>query len=347
VLVEQIPALVFIAYLERGISEAYVSPQIESALGYSQEEWLEDPIRWFERVHPDDKQRWSVDAAEMFLTGSPLKSAYRVIARNGRVVWFQCEVKMVRRPDGRPWFLHGVGFDISELKHTEAALHERTLALQNLSSRLLRMQDDEHRRIARELHDSLGQYLAALKMNLEMYRNSQAEAADAIYSEIEQITDRCISETRTLSHLLHPPLLDELGFAAAAKWYVEGFAKRSGIAVTLELPSNLERLPENAEVVLFRVLQEALTNIHRHATSPKAEIQLAISDVEISLQVRDHGQGIPAELLERIQKTGGAMGVGLSGMRERVSEMSGRLEISSDRQGTLVRVTIPISSKPE
>jgi len=100
-------------------------------------------------------------------------------------------------------------------------------------------------------------------------------------------------------------------------------------------------------VVLFRVLQEALTNIHRHATSPKAEIQLAISDVEISLQVRDHGQGIPAELLERIQKTGGAMGVGLSGMRERVSEMSGRLEISSDRQGTLVRVTIPISSKPE
>lgn len=347
VLVEQIPALVFIAYLEQGISEAYVSPQIESALGYSQEEWLEDPTRWYERVHPDDKQRWSEDAAEMFLTGKSLKSAYRVIARDGRVVWFQCEVKMVRRPDGRPWFLHGVGFDISELKQTEAALQERTLALQNLSSRLLRMQDDEHRRIARELHDSLGQYLAALKMNLDLYRRSDAAGADAIYSEIEQITDRCISETRTLSHLLHPPLLDELGFAAAAKWYVEGFAKRSGIHISLELPPALERLPDAAEVVLFRVLQEALTNIHRHSKSPQAEIQLGISDVEISLQVKDHGRGISSEMLERIQKTGGATGVGLSGMRERVSEMGGRLEISSDSQGTLVRVTVPVSFKPE
>ena len=347
VLVEQIPALVFIAYLEQGISEAYVSPQIESALGYSQEEWLEDPTRWYERVHPDDKQRWSEDAAEMFLTGKSLKSAYRVIARDGRVVWFQCEVKMVRRPDGRPWFLHGVGFDISELKQTEAALQERTLALQNLSSRLLRMQDDEHRRIARELHDSLGQYLAALKMNLDLYRRSDAAGADAIYSEIEQITDRCISETRTLSHLLHPPLLDELGFAAAAKWYVEGFAKRSGIHISLELPPALERLPDAAEVVLFRVLQEALTNIHRHSKSPQAEIHLGISDVEISLQVKDHGRGISSEMLERIQKTGGATGVGLSGMRERVSEMGGRLEISSDSQGTLVRVTVPVSFKPE
>ena len=347
VLVEQIPALVFIAYLEQGISEAYVSPQIESALGYSQEEWLEDPIRWYERVHPDDKQRWSADAAEMLLTGNSLKSAYRVIARDGRVVWFQCEVKMVRRPDGRPWFLHGVGFDISELKQTEAALQERTLALRNLSSRLLRMQDDEHRRIARELHDSLGQYLAALKMNLDLYRRSDAAGADAIYSEIEQITDRCISETRTLSHLLHPPLLDELGFAAAAKWYVEGFAKRSGIIISLGLPPTLERLPDTAEVLLFRVLQEALTNIHRHSKSQQAEIHLRISDVEISLSVRDHGHGISSELLERIQKTGGATGVGLSGMRERVSELGGRLEIFSDDQGTLVRVTVPASFRPE
>jgi signal transduction histidine kinase len=283
----------------------------------------------------------------MFLTGKSLKSAYRVIARDGRVVWFQCEVRMVRRPDGRPWFLHGVGFDISELKQAESALKDRTSALQNLSSRLLRMQDDEHRRIARELHDSLGQYLAALKMNLGLYRRSDPNAADAIYSEIEQITDRCISETRTLSHLLHPPLLDELGFAAAAKWYVEGFAKRSGIKVSLELPPSLERLPDGAELVLFRVLQEALTNIHRHSKSSSAEIHLRINDAEVSLQVRDHGHGIPIELLERIQKTGGETGVGLSGMRERVSEMGGRLEISSDSQGTLVHVTVPTSPKPE
>ena len=132
VLVEQIPALVFIAYLERGISEAYVSPQIESTLGYSQEEWLEDPIRWYERVHPDDKQRWSVEAAEMFLTGEPLKSAYRVIARDGRVVWFQCEVKMVRRPDGRPWAIQGVGFDITNLKESEQSLYQKNAQLELL-----------------------------------------------------------------------------------------------------------------------------------------------------------------------------------------------------------------------
>ena len=123
-LVEQIPAVVFMAYLDRGIGEAYVSPQIEAALGFSQEEWLEDPVRWYSHIHPDDKQRWSTEAAEMFLTGSSLRSAYRVVARDGRVIWFHCEAKMIRKPDGEPWFIHGVGFDITDLKRTEEALQE-------------------------------------------------------------------------------------------------------------------------------------------------------------------------------------------------------------------------------
>jgi PAS domain S-box-containing protein len=123
-LVEQIPAVVFMAYLDRGIGEAYVSPQIEAALGFSQEEWLEDPVRWYSHIHPDDKQRWSAEAAEMFLTGNPLRSAYRVVSRSGRVIWFHCEAKMIRKEDGEPWFIHGVGFDITDLKQTEAALQE-------------------------------------------------------------------------------------------------------------------------------------------------------------------------------------------------------------------------------
>ncbi len=121
-LVEQVPAVVFMAYLDRGIGEAYVSPRIEEAMGFSQSEWLEDPVRWYDHIHPEDQLRWSVEAAEMFLTGKPLRSAYRVLSRDGRLLWFQCEVKMVRRDDGRPWFIHGVGFDITELKQTEAAL---------------------------------------------------------------------------------------------------------------------------------------------------------------------------------------------------------------------------------
>jgi PAS domain S-box-containing protein len=123
-LVEQIPAVVFMAYLDRGSGEAYVSPQIETALGFSQEEWLEDPVRWYSHIHPDDKQRWSTEAAEMFLTGNPLRSAYRVVSRDGRVIWFHCEAKMIRKQDGEPWFIHGVGFDITDLKRTEEALQE-------------------------------------------------------------------------------------------------------------------------------------------------------------------------------------------------------------------------------
>ncbi len=121
-LVEQIPAVVFMAHLDQGIGEAYVSPQIEQSLGFSQEEWLEDPIRWYQQIHPEDKQRWSIEAAQMFLSGTPLRSAYRVIARDGRVVWFHCEAKMIRRKDGRPWFIHGIGFDITELKQVEEEL---------------------------------------------------------------------------------------------------------------------------------------------------------------------------------------------------------------------------------
>jgi PAS domain S-box-containing protein len=345
VLVEQVPAVVFIAYLERGISEVYVSPQIEAALGFSQAEWLEDPIRWYGQIHPDDKQRWSSDAAAMCLTGSPLKSAYRVMARDGRVVWFQCEVKMVRRPDGRPWFLHGIGFDISELKQTEEALQQSTAALRNHSARLIRSQDDENRRIARELHDSLGQYLVAIKMNLLALKGSEGNA-DAVLTEIDELLERSITETRTLSHLLHPPALDELGLAAAAKWYVEGFAKRSGIDVSIELPPRMDRLPDAIELTLFRVLQESLTNIHRHSGSPSAEIHFAITDAEVSLQIRDHGRGMPQDLLNRSQKSSGDSGIGLLGMRERVNELGASLEITSDTNGTVVSVTVPLNGKP-
>jgi PAS domain S-box-containing protein len=132
-LVEQIPAVIFMAHLDRGIGEAYVSPQIEASLGFSQEEWLEDPIRWYQQIHPDDKQRWSVEAAQMLVSGTALRSAYRVMARDGRVVWFQCEAKMIRRRNGRPWFIHGIAFDITGLKRTEEALQEE----RNVASAIL------------------------------------------------------------------------------------------------------------------------------------------------------------------------------------------------------------------
>lgn len=160
---------------------------------------------------------------------------------------------------------------------------------------------------------NLGQYLAALKMNFnQLLRDPTGETA--LRSECDEILERCISETRTLSYLLHPPLLDELGFVAAARWYVGGFASRSGIKVALDLPENTKRLPHDFEVVLFRILQESLTNIHRHSGSSVAEVSLQIDEAEVSLQIRDYGHGMPAQMLELFQKTGGETGIGLSGM---------------------------------
>jgi len=147
-LLDQMPAVVFMAYLDRGISEAYVSPQIEAALGYSREEWLEDPVRWYQHIHPDDKQRWSLEAAEMFLSGKPVRSAYRVIARDGRVIWFHCDARMMRREDGRPWFIHGVAFDISDLKRVEEELQEErnfVTAILDTVGALVVVLDDEGR----------------------------------------------------------------------------------------------------------------------------------------------------------------------------------------------------------
>lgn len=340
-LVEQIPAIVFMADLERGVSEAYVSPYIEATLGFSREEWLDDPIRWYYQIHPDDRERWNVEAAETLLAGRPFRSAYRVIARDGHTEWFRCEAKIVRHADGRPWFIQGIAFDITELKDTEAALQSRTVALQELSSNLIRLQDEERRRIARELHDNFGQYLVALKINMDQLRRYGFKENEKVWSDSEEVLQLCLSEVRTLSYLLHPPLLEEVGFVGAAEWLVEGFTERSGVEVKFEKPTSFQRLPPAIEVALYRILQEALSNIHRHSQSSTAVVYLGIQDEQVILEVSDQGKGMRTEVLDRFRQTGGNVGVGLSGMRERVSELGGSLKLHSNGQGTQLRVTIP------
>jgi signal transduction histidine kinase len=222
----------------------------------------------------------------------------------------------------------------------ESLVEERTIALRRLSVKLLRVQDEERRRIARELHDSLGQDLTAAKICIDML--SQEKKLDSPHlRDARSLVDRCISDTRTLSHLLHPPLLDEAGFVSAAKWYVEGFGQRSGIRTQLELPEQIHRLPIQMETALFRILQEALTNVHRHSGSRAVQVRVAVEKDNVILTVRDFGMGVPREVLDRFWKTGN-VGVGLAGIRERLKELGGVLEIESNLDGTLLRATIPL-----
>src|SRR5215469_10962206 len=215
-------------------------------------------------------------------------------------------------------------------------------ALRKLSGRLLGIQDQERRRIARELHDSLGQYLAGLKIAIEMLGNSPGpESRQALLAECSQILEKAIAETRTLSHLLHPPLLDEAGFASAASWFVTGFAQRSGIPVSLDLPEDMPRLSEAVEIALFRVLQESLNNVHRHSQAPSAEIKVEADAEQIAIEIRDHGRGLPRQVLQQVEGGGIKLGVGLAGMRERIRELGGIFEVTSE-QGTCVRATVPL-----
>ncbi len=228
----------------------------------------------------------------------------------------------------------------------ESALLQRTAALQNLTQRLLQTQDEERRKLARNLHDSTGQTLAALKISASLLQDSckQYPSTLRFLSEVVALADQAADEIRTMSYLLHPPLLDEVGLACAAEWYAEGFAKRSGIAVTLDLADNRERLPITTEIALFRVLQESLTNVHRHSGAARVTVRLLRRPECTILEIQDSGHGIPAERLARLREIGAEAGVGLAGMRERMNELNGKFELRSNRRGTIVRATVPQSA---
>jgi PAS domain S-box-containing protein len=290
--------------------------------------------------------------AELFSQIEPL---LRSVARTGEPV-LNHEVKgaVPSNPGAMGWWLKSlfpitkdgdtvtqmgiVVQDVTGLKRAETAVRR-------LSGRLLQIRDDERRRLARDLHDSLGQTLTAVKMNLSYLArdtSSLDERGKTAVTESKELIDESLKEVRTLSHLLHPPMLDDVGLVAAIRWFANGFSQRSSIQIDLNLPTDLPRLSVELETAIFRVVQESLTNVHRHSGSSTAAVSLKREDNQLHLLVVDQGRGIAPEQLASRQENA-SFGVGILGMRERLRQLSGEMEIMSGNQGTTIHVIIPLS----
>jgi PAS domain S-box-containing protein len=258
--------------------------------------------------------------------------------KDGSTVWTEVRTTFLRDSEGRPVSILGVTRDISARKAAEDSLRR-------ISGRILQMQDEERRRIARELHDTTAQSLAALAINLSVVKDSApslSPRALACLSESLGLAEQCAREIRTLSYLLHPPLLDEVGLASALLWYTEGFAQRSGIEIDLDVAPEVARLPGDVELTLYRVVQEGLANIHLHSGSKRARIRLEGRRDQIVLTVADEGRGIPPPILEGAGDYPAELGVGIAGMRERMRQLGGRLDISSSARGTTLTAILPV-----
>ncbi len=237
----------------------------------------------------------------------------------------------------------------------ESLVEKRTLALRKLSAKLMRVQDEERRRIARELHDGLGQLLAAAQINLDIALLHNVGKPSPILQETRKLVDSAVSSIRTMSYLLHPPLLDEAGFEAAAHWFIDGFAQRTEMEIRTNFShpdnqpaetSKIDRMPEVVELALFRALQEGLINAHRHSASQNVEVKFERQPDLASLAIQDFGCGLPQAVMERFQRTGTGSGVGLAGIRERVKELGGEFTICSSSAGTTLLSTVPLPRKP-
>jgi PAS domain S-box-containing protein len=303
----------------------------------------------FSRFYPAEdiragKPAWELDVATK---GGRFEDEGWRIRKDGSRFWANVIISAVRDQKGALLGFSKVTRDFTErmlaqksLEASRRKLQESEKSLRELSLHLLRTQDEERRRIGREIHDSLGQYLSVLKMKLDSMGSSPATAEEM--AECGNLVDECVKEVRTISYLLYPPMLEEMGLTSAIPWYLEGFSNRSGIKTSFHAAEDFGRLSRDVELVLFRVLQESLTNVQRHSGSKSAEIIISHTFDLVTMEVIDSGKGLPPAIVEQGNRDWmGSLGVGLRGMSERLRQLGGALEISSDESGTRVRATVP------
>ena len=309
---------------------------------------------WLDYVYPEDKEQAMTHWVRCVESGANYEAEYRMRSKGGVYRWFRARALPIRDDEGRIVKWYGTCSDIHDSKVLEQSIRDsatelekmvdlRTDELRRLSVRLMTMQDQERRRIARDLHDGLGQELAVAKMVLDRVLLQKSEQpVDAAWSQASTIVERAIQQVRTMSHLLHPPLLDEVGLMSALAWYVEGLAKRSGIETSLNVqPRDFPRLGTEVETAVFRIVQEALTNVFRHAGASKVGITLTQNNGQIVVAVRDDGKGIGKNIVELRPDS---VGVGIGGMKQRAKEFGGELRLVNTSPGTLVELTIPTAS---
>jgi PAS domain S-box-containing protein len=308
----------------------------EQLFGYSAEEVIGRNIRL---IVPQDRHHEEATILKQLARGERVDHFETVrVRKDGSMLNVSITISPVKNAAGVVIGASKVARDISHRKKAEKTIKEK-----ELSARLLKLQDEERRRIARELHDGVGQLLAAMSMNAAKLDGEKAQLSPDTARCVEEnarLIEQVSADIRTMSYLFHPPLLDELGLDSALGWYIEGFAERSKIAAKLDLLTNGERLPQDYELCLFRITQECLTNIHRHSGSSNALVRLLRSPGEIKLEVSDDGKGLDPETQSKID-SGETVGVGLRGMRERVGQLGGSLEIRSNGHGTIVIATVP------
>lgn len=306
---------------------------------------------WLEYVHPDDKEQSLAQWMRCVESGELYESEYRIRGADSNYRWFRARAVPLRDSEGGIVRWYGTCSDIHDSKLLEQSIRHnaielerlvdlRTAELRRLSARLMTMQDEERRRIAREIHDGLGQELAAAKMILDgiLARNSSPSVQQAS-ADASQLVDRAIQQVRTISHLLHPPLLDEVGLVSALRWFLEGLSERSGIRVNLDVaPPDLGRLKSEVETAIFRIVQEALTNMFRHSGAHNGFVGICEKGGNIVVSVRDDGKGIDEQV---VQLRPDSVGVGIGGMRQRVTELGGTLRLANANPGTVVEVVIP------